>query len=95
MKVLFDSINHWDKLGWYDRKHIWFICARSRYKFDPKHAVIITTILSVIGIFIGEHHRHHKIGLLSIVVLFYFYTILIDCFYRWFYQSGGGGERLS
>jgi fumarate reductase subunit D len=83
---LIDLIGSWDQLGWYDRKHIWLRYKIMRYKPDPKHVVSLATIISIIAILIGLQHGAHRTGLLSTVVLFYFYGLAADYYYRWFFR---------
>jgi hypothetical protein len=75
---LIDLVERWDELGWYDRKRIWWICFKHKHGITGKLVISLAYALSVIGVMIGEHHPSHKAGLLAIIVLLYFYTMLID-----------------
>ena len=71
---LIDIVEHWDEFDWYDRKRIWWKCVKHK---QSKHIISLATLLSILGVLIGEHHLDHMTGLLSLIVLSYFYTIFI------------------
>jgi hypothetical protein len=75
---LLDVIERWDELGWYDRKRIRWRLIKVKYCINGKHLLSLATATSIIGVLIGEQNISYKTGLLSTIVLSYFYFILLD-----------------
>ena len=80
---LIDIVEHWDEFTWYDRKRIWWRCFLSKQKIDIRLVISMVVALSIIGILISDQHPKNKTVLLMVTVLFYFYAILIDYYYKW------------
>ena len=77
-----DMITRWESLGWFDRKRICWISFWSTRGVCPRLLATVLLALAVLGILLKEHHSPHRILLLSVVFLFYFYAIAIDYFYN-------------
>ncbi len=75
---LIELIKRWYELSWYDRKRIWWLCFKRKYGITGKQVISQVAVLSMFIIAMSEDHHHHKIGLLAIIVLSYFYTMFID-----------------
>ncbi|MHA2265490.1 MAG: hypothetical protein ACXAEN_24130 [Candidatus Thorarchaeota archaeon] len=81
-RELQELISRWETLGWFDKKHICWISFWSTHEVCPKMIGTILVALVVLGSLIFEHHTTHRILLLSVVFLFYFYAIALDHFYK-------------
>lgn len=75
---LLDVIERWDELGWYDRKRIRWRLIKVKYCISGKHLLSLATAVSIVAALISELCPNHKAGLLSTIVLSYFYFILLD-----------------
>ena len=85
---LVDIVESWDEFSWFDRKRIQWVCFLSKQKNDIRLVISMASVLSIIGILISGHHPKNKAVLLMIAVLFFFYAILIDHYYRWSCKRG-------
>jgi hypothetical protein len=72
---LYDIIERWNEFSWLDRKLIWWRCTKRKHS---KHIISLAALVSILGVLMWENHQQHMIGLLSLTVLFYFYTMFID-----------------
>ena len=75
---LIELVERWDELSWYDRKRIWWLCFKYRYRITDKQVISLVTVLSMFIIAISEQHQNYMPGLLAIIVLLYFYTMFIN-----------------
>jgi hypothetical protein len=78
-----DLIARWENLGWLDKKRICWISFWSVHRIDPQLALSIAAAISVSAVLIGEPHQRDITGLLSVIALIYFYSILALHFINW------------
>ncbi len=74
-RILEDLFLRWENLSWTDKKRIAWISFWSQHKIDPAVVLSILAAISVLAVLMLETHHHHKPGLISTIVLVYFYGL--------------------
>ena len=74
-RLLEELYTRWEEMSWLDRKRIIWISFWSQYKIDPAVALGIVAAAAVLLVLMLETHQHHKPGLISTIVLVYFYGL--------------------
>ncbi len=74
-RILEELFSCWENLSWLDKKRIGWISFWSQHKIDPSVALSILAAISVLAVLMLETHHHHKPGLISTIVLVYFYGL--------------------
>jgi hypothetical protein len=74
---IYDLIDHWDELGWYDRKRIDWERIKDIHQINYRFAFTLVAGLSILGVLIVEQHLNHMTILVSTIVLSFFYAHLI------------------
>ena len=72
---LINIVERWNEFSWIDRKLIWWRCTKRKHN---KSILSLAALASILGVLIGELQPHYMTGLLSIIVLSYFYILFID-----------------
>ena len=74
-RIIEELFSRWDELSWTDKKRICWISFWSQYRIDPAVALGVLAAISVLAVLMLENHTHHKPGLISMIVLVYFYGL--------------------